>query len=110
MAIPKRGARNIIVDGQPYRWYVRRKLTYRQGLCDSTMQIAVEHAEGKGCVLVASLPQFHTGNWLGGVTGPVVPADVERCIRAALDDGWMPTQAGRTFVLERAAGNEAHHA
>ena len=64
MAIPKRGARNIVVDGQAYRWYVRRKPTYRQGLCDSSMQLAVEHAkrERRGsCGFTAALSPMITG-------------------------------------------------
>ncbi len=34
MAIPKRGSRNIVVNGESYRWYMRRRPTYSQGLCE----------------------------------------------------------------------------
>lgn len=103
MAIPKRGSRNIVVNGESYRWYMRRKPTYRQGLCEEVMSFAIEHAEVKGSVLIAELPQYHPGNWRGAEIVPLVPANVARCIQTALARGWQPKQPGKTFVLDMTA-------
>ena len=100
MAIPKRGSRNIVVNGEPYRWYMRRRPTFRQGLCEEPMSFAIEHADANGSVLRVTLPQHHPGNWKRAAIVPIVPANVEEYIQMALARGWKPTQPGKPFTLD----------
>lgn len=101
MAIPKRGSRNIVVNGDPYRWYVRRKPSHAQADFFTGMGLAVERADVKGAVLVVELPQPHPGIWSGyPAERPVVPVDVEAYIQTALARGWQPGKPGKTFALD----------
>ncbi len=102
MAIPKRGSRNIVVNGEAYRWYMRRRPTQSQSdYMTNTLGLAVEHAEAKGSVLTITLPQQHPNVRPDiPVERPVVPVDVEEYIQTALARGWQPKQPGKTFVLD----------
>ncbi|MEU3189786.1 hypothetical protein ABZ686_03910 [Streptomyces sp. NPDC006992] len=44
MTLNKKGSRLITVDGIEYRWRIRRKPSYMQGLCWTPMTYAVEAA------------------------------------------------------------------
>lgn len=99
MAIPKKGSRLITVDGVSYRWRVRHKPTYDQGLGHSPLSFAVEHVNGPGAVLVVRMPSTRPDNWMGLPGESVIPAVVEQVIRTALDSGWHPDRPGRLFTL-----------
>lgn len=103
MAIAKKGARRIVVDGVEYRWTVRPKPSYTQGSAWSPMTFAVEAVEQHGRTLVVSLPWAHTGNWMGAPTGAVRPAMVARAIQHALAEGWQPAARGSAHMLTLAA-------
>ena len=45
MALPRKGTRRITVDGEDYRWAIRKKLTYSQGAFATPMTFAVEFVE-----------------------------------------------------------------
>ncbi|OIJ87916.1 hypothetical protein BIV25_37475 [Streptomyces sp. MUSC 14] len=104
MALARKGSRRIVVDGTNYRWRLRRRPTYDQGLCRSPCTYAVEHAENPGTTLVVTTDQPHPGNWLDRPGSPVLPSDVADAIAAALRCGWVPTRAGSPFHLDRRAG------
>jgi hypothetical protein len=103
MAIPKKGSRLIVVEDTTYRWRVRHKPTYHQGLAWSNLILAVESAESKGSVLVVELSQAHPSKWVGEPPVPVLPIDVELCIRKALSAGWRPSEEGKAFQLLQSA-------
>jgi hypothetical protein len=103
MAIAKKGARRIVVDGAEYRWTVRPKPSYTQGSGWSPMIFAVESTGTLGQTLVVSLPWAHPGNWMGEPTGAVRPAMVAQAIRLALTRGWQPSARGSAFTLTLAA-------
>lgn len=105
MAILRRGARTINVDGTDFRWNMRRKPTYSQGLGWSKLSVAVEQSGCRGCVLVGHLPQFHSGNWVGEAVSPVLPSQVAHLIRAAVAAGWNPEKAGKPFRFRGAASS-----
>lgn len=106
MAIPKRGSRKIVVNGEAYRWYLRRRPTQSQlDYMTNTIGLAVEHADVKGSVLAITLPQQHPNVRPDiEVERPIVPADVEEYIQTALIQGWKPTQPGKPFALDLTAG------
>jgi hypothetical protein len=48
MALVRKGSRRIVVDGTVYRWRLRGRPTYFQGLAWSPCTFAVEHADTPG--------------------------------------------------------------
>ncbi|WP_225101428.1 hypothetical protein [Streptomyces sp. CoH27] len=104
MALGRKGSRRIVVDGTSYRWRLRRRPTYGQGLCWSPCTYAVEHAEHPGTTLVVTTNQPHTSNWLERPSNPVLPSNVAEAITAALQQGWVPTRAGSPLHLDQSAG------
>lgn len=104
MALGRKGARRIVVDGTIHRWRLRRRATYSQALCWSPCTYAVEHADHPGTTLVVTTNQPHTGNWLGRSGNPVLPSDVADAIQAALREGWAPSRVGSPFHLYQSAG------
>ncbi len=99
MAILKKGSRQIAVDGCFFRWRVRHRPTYHQGLCWSNYVLAVEAAEGSGSKLVVLLPHPHTSNWMQQSAQSVLPSQVTNYILQAVAEGWQPNQSGKPFTL-----------
>lgn len=99
MAIPKKGSRLITVDGDVFRWRVRRKPTYCQGNSWGPMTFAAELTDASGRILLVLLPCSRPDAWWGERTMAIRPALVTATIRMALDHGWDPRQAGNAFEL-----------
>ncbi|GHH37432.1 hypothetical protein [Lentzea cavernae] len=104
MALARKRSRRIIVDGTVYRWRVRHKPTYCQGLAWTPLSYAVEHFDSAGTVLVVKTSQPHPSNWINAPTAPVRPADVANSIRTALAAGWSSSCPGKPFVVDQSAG------
>ncbi|TXS40424.1 hypothetical protein EAO75_36270 [Streptomyces sp. uw30] len=104
MALARKGSRRIVVDGTAYRWRLRGRPTYFQGLAWSPCTFAVEHAENPSRTLVVTTNQPHPSNWIGRETDPVLPSGVAAAVRLALRDGWTPTAPGSAFHLDQSAG------
>ncbi|MFE2288644.1 hypothetical protein ACFXDJ_31315 [Streptomyces sp. NPDC059443] len=109
MALVKKGSRLIIVDGTAYRWRLRGRPTYDQGLVHSPLTYAVEHAQTPGTTLVVTTNQPHPSNWFGTVGSPVLPAQVADSILTALTAGWTPENPGSPFHLDQSAGFVSSH-
>ncbi|GAA0426676.1 hypothetical protein Aca07nite_36770 [Actinoplanes capillaceus] len=99
MAIPRKGSRLITVDGTVYRWAVRAKPTYCQGLNWGPLTFAVEHADAPGQVLTVDTRSPRLDNWLNLPGTPVTPRTVEHSIRTALATGWKPDRSDGVFKL-----------
>ena len=99
MTLARKGTRPITVDDVPYRWKVRRRPSYSQGIGESSLIFAVELADRPGTTLVVSLPWAHPSNWLGLPAEAVRPRLVADTIRRALAQGWEPSRPGSTFRL-----------
>ncbi|MEU6220832.1 hypothetical protein ABZ845_25495 [Streptomyces sp. NPDC047022] len=104
MALGRKGARRIVVGGTVYRWRLRRRPTYFQGLAWTPCTFAVEHADVPGTTLVVTTGQPHLSNWIGHKGKPVLPSDVAEAIELALREGWTPTAPGSPFCLDLSAG------
>ncbi|MET8854577.1 hypothetical protein [Streptomyces sp. NPDC004579] len=104
MALVRKGSRRIVVDGTVYRWRLRGRPTYVQGLAWSPCMFAVEHADTPGMTLVITTDQPHPSNWIGRESEPVLPSGVAAAVRLALREGWTPTVPGPTFHLDQSAG------
>jgi hypothetical protein len=105
MAMPKRYARRIEVDGVRYLWRVRPRTPSiarhekLYGTIDSSqdpsLSFAVQSEESPGQVLVVHLPREYPC-WSGEVA--VVPSIVAHSIRAGLARGWRPSDRGPQFI------------
>ncbi|MCX5332659.1 hypothetical protein [Streptomyces sp. NBC_00140] len=104
MALGRKGARRIVVDGTAYRWRLRRRPTYFQALAWTPCTFAVEHADVPGTTLVVTTDQPHPSNWFGREAKPVLPSDVARTVQLALREGWTPTAPGSPFHLNLSTG------
>ncbi|GAB7037103.1 MULTISPECIES: hypothetical protein [Catenuloplanes] len=99
MTLATKGSRHIVIEGAPYRWRVRRRPTYVQGMGWSPLTVAVEAADISGSLLLVKLPYAHPGNWMNLPGGPVTPAIVKAGVLLGLADGWKPRQPGRPHAL-----------
>ncbi|GGV19794.1 hypothetical protein GCM10010293_15150 [Streptomyces griseoflavus] len=72
MALVRKGSRRIVVDGTAYRWRLRGRPTYSQGLARSPCTFAVERADTRGATLLVTTDQPHPSNWTGRVAEPVL--------------------------------------
>ncbi|MFC7529624.1 hypothetical protein [Actinoplanes sp. GCM10030250] len=99
MALVKKGSRVITVDGLAYRWRVRRRPTYPQGVAATPLSFAVERADRRGAVLIATMPGAHPSNWIGAAGVSVVPSIVAAVIRRARAQGWQADRPGPSFAL-----------
>lgn len=106
MSMPKKGSRRLVVEGAPFRWRVRARPTYSQGLGWSPLTVGVE-AEPGGVVLVLVFGAARPDNWVGEPASIATPAAVEDGIRRALDAGWIPDQPGAPTFFEMATGRLA---
>lgn len=106
MAIPKKGSRVIAVDGVAYRWRIRRKPTYSQGLAQGALTFAVELAQDPGSVLVVTTDSARPDNWVTAPARTVRPVEVADTIRAALRQGWRPDQPGLAIHMGATASAE----
>ncbi|MEU9186847.1 hypothetical protein AB0D14_20325 [Streptomyces sp. NPDC048484] len=104
MALVRKGSRRIVVDGTAYRWRLRDRPTYFQGLAWSPCTFAVEHADTPGTTLVVTTNQPHQSNWFGREAKPALPSGVAQAIQLALREGWTPTAPGSAFHLDQSAG------
>ncbi|MFF9607910.1 hypothetical protein ACF1GY_37675 [Streptomyces sp. NPDC014684] len=104
MALVRKGSRRIVVDGTAYRWRLRGRPTYVQGLAGSPCTFAVEHADTPGTTLVITTDQPHPSNWIGHEAEPVLPSRVAAVVQIALREGWTPTAPGSAFHLDQSAG------
>jgi hypothetical protein len=99
MTLQKKGSRRILVEGVLYRWAVRDRSTYAQGIGHSHLRVAVEREDAPQATLRIVLPSLRRDNWLM-VPGYVVkPNDLARWIPKALAAGWVPERPGSAFEL-----------
>ncbi|MEU1181234.1 hypothetical protein ABZ464_27035 [Streptomyces sp. NPDC005820] len=109
MAFVRKGSRRIVVYGTAYRWRLRGRPTYSQGLAWSPCTYAVEHADTPGMTLVVTTDQPHPSNWIGREAEPVLPSGVAAAVRLALREGWTPTVSGSAFYLDQSANFVPSH-
>ncbi|GGZ98068.1 hypothetical protein GCM10010371_67220 [Streptomyces subrutilus] len=100
MTLPKKGSRRIVVNGVAYRWRVRRRPTYDQGMSWSPLTYAVEQADAPGTTLMVRTDRPHPGNWMSELTFPVLPSSVAAAVQAAREKGWTPEAPGSPFLLD----------
>lgn len=115
MALVRKRSRLIVVDGTAYRWRLRGRPTYFQGLAWSPCTFAVEHADTPGTTLVVTTDQPHPSNWIGrdadGSGGRVPPRPVRWLQAVALNSrgivGVFPrsTRVGHGWRVRRVTQN-----
>jgi hypothetical protein len=107
--------RKIVVDGEEFRWKADRlrDTSLAKTYCRKTIRVRVW--AGGGSVLTATLhckkeEYWHDGTHCGddcdrcecyAHRAALTPRDVEKCIRAALAEGWSSGCRRRGFALEK---------
>ncbi|UWE13060.1 hypothetical protein [Actinacidiphila bryophytorum] len=109
MALARKGSRQIVVDGTAYRWRLRGRPTYYQGLAWRPCTYAVEHVGTPGTTLVVTTDQPHPSNWIGLDASPVLPSDVAAAVRRALHGGWNPSAPGSAYHLDLREPRQLRH-
>jgi hypothetical protein len=105
MTLSRKGSRRITVDGVVYRWRLRGKPTYSQGMGWSPCIYAVDRPERGGTTLLITTDRLHPSiAWIKSEIRPVLPAEVANTIRIALARGWEPATNGPPFHLDLSDG------
>ncbi len=100
MAISRKGSRKIMIEGEEYRWLVRRKAAYSQAEYGSgKIHVAIEHAKEKGATLHIETGHPHPKDWGTVKVAPVTPADISLWIAMAIQKGWDPKNTGPTYRI-----------
>ena len=101
MAIPKTGARPIVVDGLGYRWRIRRQATNMQSDYGfGKLHVAIESSDAPGTTLVLMTDRPHPQDFTTYQVKPIQPADVADWIRRARLMGWNPSVNGSPLFLK----------
>jgi hypothetical protein len=101
MAITRKGARTIDVDGVKYLWKLPAPRSYnKEGWLG--FHIVVQHQDRQGSVLFLHFPGHHptvaTEFRLDVVS--ILPSQVAAGIRQAKSNGWQPTSPGPQFDFD----------
>lgn len=99
MAIPRKGSKRIIVEDISYRWTVRSRPTYSQGLIWSELTFAIQLEDIGKTTLVIQTSAYRLDNWFHRQGIVVTPSIVRQCILEALEKGWTPQKNGSPFLL-----------
>ncbi len=89
--LPRRGSRQIEVDGHALRWWVRRYGARGCPDCDECVVI-VAHASRTGSIVRVRVPDA----WRAEVVA-ITPARMAALVRKALGRGWLPGQGSGEF-------------
>jgi hypothetical protein len=103
VTIPKRGSRRIEVDGESFRWRLRRRPTAAQRGGRTPMLVAIVSERGGATLLVRSRAQ-HPSNEVALASAAVTPGHVADYVREGKRAGWVSTEPGPPFMLEPSRG------
>ncbi|SHI49040.1 hypothetical protein SAMN02745181_0242 [Rubritalea squalenifaciens DSM 18772] len=99
MALPQKGSRKIVVDGIAYRWTIRKKPSYDQALCASSLTAAAELYVDPASTLSIEFKGFRADNWMQEEGLAIGPKEIAQAIRQALQAGWQAEEHGPTFSI-----------
>ncbi len=98
MATTRKGWRQIVVDGEKFRWTIRRKANYFDYIGNSPMRSTVENAAGG--LLTVTLNRPRSDSWFPDATlRPVAPSEVAHLIRVAKRQGWNTEEKSKPYSL-----------
>ncbi len=101
MSIPKKGARNIKVEDEYYKWLIRKKATYLQSDYGyGYIHVAIQHTEDSGTVLIVYTDKKHPKDLNTVEISSVTPFDIAKWIINAIKLGWKPKQKGAQFSVK----------
>lgn len=101
MTLPRKGSRKIVVDERGYRWVVRKKPTHGAATGEANLRAIVELNENPASVLLIDFLPPRNKNLSSNECVEVGPKHIANAIRAAIDDGWKPAEAGANFEISR---------
>lgn len=86
MAIPQKGSRKIVVDGNEFIWKIKKYPSHNERH-DVDYRIPIQHVEG-GQLLLVPLGYCRFWEYNGSHFFPITPSIIEKCIKLAIKDGW----------------------
>ncbi|WP_339745393.1 hypothetical protein [uncultured Rubinisphaera sp.] len=101
MALARKGARTIDVDGVKYLWKLPKPRSYNQeGWLG--FHVVVQHEDRRGSVLFLYFPEQHptVASKLRSEVVSILPSQVAAGIRKAIADGWLPRSPGSRYDLD----------
>ncbi len=100
MSLPKKGSRVIEIESGSYRWLIRKKPTYAQGIAHGTLMVAIEDTrdDARG-VLLVDTQIFRPDNWVKPNQTAVTPSVIRKMIQGAIKEGWNPN-SNETFQFQ----------
>lgn len=104
MALPKKGLRKIIVNGEQFVWKVRKKATHSEEH-NQPLSIPIQYIDGDGeggQLLLATIPYARAGYGTYRLR-EITPALIEKCIKRGIQSGWQYKQAaenGKYFGID----------
>lgn len=100
MAIPKKGARKIIVNNHNFKWLIRKKVSYTQSCYgDGKLHVAIELEENPGTSLFVVTDRKHPEDICTEIIKSVIPSDVANWIQQAIALGWNPSEKGKPLQV-----------
>ena len=100
MAFPSRGSVPIHVDGVDYRWRIRKRPTYSQGISEHGLVVTVQTESDPLCVLRITINAARPDNWICKNHNAITPSNVAAFIRSALANGWQPNSPGSAHEMD----------
>ncbi len=97
MVIPKKGFRKITIDENQFFWKVRKKISWNE-IHNGSLGIPIQHVNGGRLLIVYigfSRSYFEKNNEF-----PITPSLIEKCIRKAIEAGWMYNEDGNQFEFD----------
>lgn len=88
-----------MVEGIAYRWLVRPKPTYCQGLTWGSASFTAELESSGKSTLIVTLDMPRPDNWVGEQGFVITPSLVAQAIKKALECGWKPKSKGNAYQL-----------
>jgi hypothetical protein len=96
MALPKKGFRTIVVDGNQFLWKIRKKVSWNE-IHNSPLSIPIQHVNGGQLLMVFigySRSYFESNNEF-----PITPSIIEKCIKKGIESGWSYNENRPKFEL-----------
>ena len=100
MTLPQKGSRLINLHGVDYRWAIRKKPTYSEGIGESNLTAAVELKNSPKSTLLITFNKLRSDSWVSLENVSATPKKIVECIEKALLEGWQPDVSGQNFQVE----------
>ncbi len=97
MALPKKGFRKIVVNGNEFLWKVRKKVSWNE-IHNGPLDIPIQHVTGGKLLIVTK--GYSRSYFEGNNEFSITPHLIEKCIKEAIKSGWNYIEKGSKYELD----------